>query len=159
MADHLDLQRVGPCGRLRLEDRVDGRNGDGREDQQRNDRPRDLERRVAVDVLGLGLSGAMPELEEGVEEYALDENEDEPTGPEQDCPERVNVSIDVSVIVKDRVGVVPAGDDKQRQGDRQRGLSQPARAGMKRHAQSFYRRSERGYRLTLGANCVEQRGT
>ena len=58
VADHLDLQRVGASRRLRLEDRADRRDGDHDQDEERDHGPRDLQRGVAVNVLGLRLTWA-----------------------------------------------------------------------------------------------------
>ena len=52
LAGDVDLEHVGALRALgEVPDRGDGRDGDDREDQRRDDRPADLERRVAVDLL------------------------------------------------------------------------------------------------------------
>ena len=63
--DRRPAARSGPVGLLgEVEDRGDRRDGDDREDQRRDDRPADLERGVAVDLLRVvRLALAVAELE------------------------------------------------------------------------------------------------
>jgi hypothetical protein len=103
-------------------------------------------------MLRFGLTLARPELHQRDHEDRFNENEHGRSGPDEKSEQSVDVAIEIGSSVKNRIRMgLPAGGDECQQGYRQRGLSQPARAGMKRHAKSFYRRSERYYRDTLGA--------
>jgi hypothetical protein len=141
MPHDLDLQGVGARDGLLLEDRPHRWNPDADQDEERNHRPGNLQRRVAVNVLRLRLARTVPELEEREDQNAFDEDEDGCSGPDQKLEKTIDVAIDVCSLMEDRVRrALPAGGDQCQKGDRQRELSQPARAGMKRHAKSFYRR-------------------
>src|SRR5258705_6331588 len=100
MADHLDLERVGARLRLRLEDRADGRDGDERENEGRNGRPQNLERRVAMHVLGSIALAPPPIAEDHVEQDRFDEDEDEGPQSDEDLPKAIDFAIELRVVVE-----------------------------------------------------------
>ena len=151
MPDHLDLQRIAARSGLGPEDRADGGNRDEHQDQRGNDRPRDLERRVAVYMLWLTRgAGAPAETNERVDENRFDDDENNRAEPDQDFEEKSDVAIGVRPGMKDRVRVLSAGGNDEREGRqryRQRGTSEPARAELMMHcAFLFFRRAVRRWR-------------
>src|SRR5690242_15911818 len=136
MADDLDLQGVAPRLALRAENRAHGWDGDEDEDQRGNDRPRDLEGRVAVHMFRLPRRGTATEAHERVDQYGFDDDEYDRSEPDQDLKEKSDVAIGVCAIVKDGVRILAAGGNDDRGGRqryRQRGTSEPARAEFMMH--------------------------
>ena len=81
-------------GRLlaEIEDRDDRRDGDDREDQRGNDRPTDLQRGAAVDLLGvLVLAGAVPEAHGEHDDGSEDEHPYDDRNEEDRCEQVVDL--------------------------------------------------------------------
>jgi hypothetical protein len=143
------VQQIDRNGQVRTvcpyDDRRDGgvysrRDRDDDEHDRRNHRPRDLERRVAMDMFRFGHPGALPKADQRHDQDELDENEDRDTRPNQNAEENVDFPIEIGALVEDRIRMIlSAGGDEYCQRDRQRGLThragtRPARAEVKRHA-------------------------
>ena len=165
MADDLDLQCVAATFRLCAEDRPYGRDGDEHEDHRGHDRPRDLECRVAMDMLGLPGDAASPKTHERINQDRFDDNKDDRAEPDQDLKEKPNVAIGICAGMEDRIRIWAASGNDQRGGRqryRQRGTSEPARAESMMHALSCFRRAVRRWRFDVmscahGTHGLEQR--
>src|SRR5690606_33469551 len=77
VADDVDLERAGRRGGLRLEDRLDRRDGDEDEDDGGDRGPGDLKTGVAMDLLGGGAAGPLAVLDDRIDQGALDDDEDD----------------------------------------------------------------------------------
>ena len=108
MPDHLDLQRIRRGLGLRREDRADRRNRDEDQDDSRNRRPGDLERGIAMHLLGHTAVGTTPELEDRVDESGFDSDENERTPKEQLVPERIDRGVEVRVRIERRIRILAA---------------------------------------------------
>src|SRR6185437_4472699 len=86
--DHLDLERSRRRGRLGREDRPDGRDGHHHQDQDRRERPGDLERRVPVGRVRRRRPGPGPVPDERVDKEPLHHHE-HPNGPPENSGEQV----------------------------------------------------------------------
>ena len=105
------------------------------EDQERNHGPRDFQRRVAVNVLGGRLTWTAAILDQRPDKDGFNEDEDSRAGVNENSEEVVDIPIEISPLVEDRIGVVSTtGGEERRHGDRQRDLTRfagtrPAQAG------------------------------
>ena len=88
LAGDVDVQRRRRRRFLRLEDDADRRDADDDEDHREGDRPRDLQHRVPVDLLGNGRARPLAEAPARVEQPGLHGDEDA-EGPPRDQHEDV----------------------------------------------------------------------
>jgi hypothetical protein len=107
MADDVDVEVRRRRGLLGPEDDLDGRDADDQEDHGERDRPRDLERRVSVDLLGDGRARPLAEAPAAVEQAPLDRHEDHERGPRDQHEDLVDPPAEVRPGPDGRHGVVP----------------------------------------------------
>src|SRR5262245_10616545 len=162
MSDDFDLKRIGARRGLRLHDGLHRGHADHDQDEEGDDGPRDLQRGVAVNVFGLGLSRPGTEPDQRPDQEGLYKKEDRRAGDDEDSEKEVYNPIEVCALVKDRIGMVSTtGGEQSRSGNRQRDRTRfagtrPAQAGYERHAVSLLNRAFRAHpKHALEASCVK----
>src|SRR5690606_1068673 len=137
MADHFHLQCFRNCRSLRAEDRANRGDGDKNQDQGRCYRPHDLQRGIAMHLLGSWSPLTVTEFDDRVYEGYLDHHKDYRAPEEQTVPEEVDSSIELGVVIECRVRVVLRTRCKrQHEPGRQSGRDELPRAVVERHAGS-----------------------
>ena len=138
LADGGDGHGPGTGLGVQVEDRADGRDRDHGQDQRRDERPADLERRAAVDLLGAFVVAGPRPVADGDEDDGADDQDADHGRQERDRVEQVADLLGDGALGPQRVLLVvgplrtTAGED-ERQGDqaRERERRSAARAAMR----------------------------